>query len=59
MVWCLHRLGRSLKYQSDTLNDLASKGCGSESLNEGLGTAAPGGSLVVQVFGPYLQTKGR
>jgi DNA invertase Pin-like site-specific DNA recombinase len=50
VVWTLDRLGRSLRHLVDTVTGLADRDIGFRSLQEAIGTTAPGGKLVFHVF---------
>jgi DNA invertase Pin-like site-specific DNA recombinase len=50
VVWRLDRLGRSLRHLVSTVNDLAERNVGFQSLRESIDTTTPGGRLVFHIF---------
>jgi DNA invertase Pin-like site-specific DNA recombinase len=50
-VWKLDRLGRSLKHLIETVNTLAGRKVGFQSLRESMDTTTSGGKLIFHVFG--------
>jgi DNA invertase Pin-like site-specific DNA recombinase len=50
VVWRLDRLGRSLRHLVETVNALAERGVGFQSLRESINTTTPGGRLVFHIF---------
>src|SRR5579871_2711480 len=55
VVWKLDRLGRTLKYLIELLNQLAERGVGFQSLTEQLDTTTPGGKLIFHIFGALAE----
>ena len=51
VVWKLDRLGRSLKHLIETINTLAMRKVGFQSLRESMDTTTSGGKLIFHVFG--------
>jgi DNA invertase Pin-like site-specific DNA recombinase len=51
VVWKLDRLGRSLKHLIETVNGLAARKVGFQSLRESMDTTTSGGKLIFHVFG--------
>jgi DNA invertase Pin-like site-specific DNA recombinase len=51
VVWKLDRLGRSLKHLIETVNGLATRKVGFQSLRESMDTTTSGGKLIFHVFG--------
>src|ERR1039458_10241945 len=50
VVWKLDRLGRSLKHLIETVNTLAARKVGFQSLQESMDTTTSGGKLIFHVF---------
>ncbi|HKX79700.1 MAG TPA: recombinase family protein [Novosphingobium sp.] len=50
VVWKLDRLGRSLKFLVDLIEDFEARGCGFVSLTEGFDTTTSTGKLVFQII---------
>jgi DNA invertase Pin-like site-specific DNA recombinase len=50
VVWRLDRLGRSLRHLVETVNDLAEREVGFQSLRESIDTTTSGGRLVFHIF---------
>ncbi len=57
VVWRLDRLGHSLPHLIETLNDLANREIGFNSLTEQIDTTIPGGKLVFHVLGALAEFK--
>lgn len=55
VVWRLDRLGRSLKYLIETVEDLQRRGVAFRSLTESIDTSSAGGMLIFQIFGALAQ----
>ncbi len=55
VVWRLDRLGRSVRHLIDVVGELAERGVGLRSLQEGIDTTTPGGRLVFHVFSALAQ----
>lgn len=55
VVWKLDRLGRSLKYLIETINQLNERGIGFRSLTEQIDTTTPGGKLIFHLFGSLAE----
>jgi len=55
VVWCLDRLGRSLRHLIDTVTALDERGVGFRSLRESIDTTTAGGRLVFHLFGALAQ----
>jgi DNA invertase Pin-like site-specific DNA recombinase len=55
VVWKLDRLGRSLKHLIETVNTLAGRKVGFQSLRESMDTTTSGGKLVFHVFGALAE----
>jgi DNA invertase Pin-like site-specific DNA recombinase len=55
VVWKLDRLGRSLKHLIETVNELATRKIGFQSLRENMDTATSGGKLIFHVFGALAE----
>lgn len=54
-MWRLDRLGRSVRHLIDVVSELAKRGVGLRSLQEGIDTTTPGGRLVFHVFSALAQ----
>jgi len=54
-VWKLDRLGRSLKHLIETVNGLAARKVGFQSLRESMDTTTSGGKLIFRVFGAFAE----
>jgi DNA invertase Pin-like site-specific DNA recombinase len=50
VVWRLDRLGRSIRHLVETVNGLAEREVGFQSLRESIDTTTPGGRLVFHIF---------
>lgn len=55
VVWKLDRLGRSLKHLIETVNGLAVRKIGFQSLRESMDTTTSGGKLIFHVFGALAE----
>ena len=55
IVWKLDRLGRSLRFLIDLIEELGNKEVGFQSLSDGINTTTPGGELVFHVIGAIAQ----
>ena len=55
VVWKLDRLGRSLKHLIETVNGLAARKIGFQSLCESMDTTTSGGKLIFHVFGALAE----
>jgi DNA invertase Pin-like site-specific DNA recombinase len=55
VVWRLDRLGRTLKYLIELLNQLAAREIGFRSLTEQIDTTTPGGKLIFHIFGALAE----
>jgi DNA invertase Pin-like site-specific DNA recombinase len=55
VVWKLDRLGRSLKHLIETVNALAVRKVGFQSLRENMDTTTSGGKLIFHVFGALAE----
>jgi DNA invertase Pin-like site-specific DNA recombinase len=55
VVWKLDRLGRSLKHLIETVNGLAARNIGFQSLRESMDTTTSGGKLIFHVFGALAE----
>jgi DNA invertase Pin-like site-specific DNA recombinase len=55
VVWKLDRLGRSLKHLIETVNGLAARNIGFQSLQESMDTTTSGGKLIFHVFGALAE----
>lgn len=55
VVWKLDRLGRSLKHLIETVNGLATRNVGFQSLRENMDTTTSGGKLIFHVFGALAE----
>lgn len=55
VVWRLDRLGRSLRYLIETINQLNDRGIGFQSLTEQIDTTTPGGKLIFHIFGALAE----
>lgn len=55
VVWKLDRLGRSLKHLIETVNGLAIRNVGFQSLRESMDTTTSGGKLIFHVFGALAE----
>lgn len=55
VVWKLDRLGRSLKHLIETVNALAARKIGFQSLWESMDTTTSGGKLIFHVFGALAE----
>jgi DNA invertase Pin-like site-specific DNA recombinase len=55
VVWKLDRLGRSLKHLIETVNGLAARKIGFQSLGESMDTTTSGGKLIFHVFGALAE----
>jgi DNA invertase Pin-like site-specific DNA recombinase len=55
VVWQLDRLGRSLKHLIETVNGLAARNVGFQSLRESMDTTTSGGKLIFHVFGALAE----
>ena len=55
VVWKLDRLGRSLKHLIETVNGLAARKIGFQSLRESMNTTTSGGKLIFHVFGALAE----
>lgn len=55
VVWRLDRLGRSLSHLIKVTTDLAHRGIGFKSLQEGIDTTTSGGKLVFHIFGALAE----
>jgi len=55
VVWKLDRLGRSLKHLIETVNGLAARKIGFQSLRESMDTTTSGGKLIFHVFGALAE----
>src|SRR5689334_2996570 len=55
VVWTLDRLGRSLKHLIETVNGLAARKVGFQSLRESTDTTTSGGKLIFHVFGALAE----
>lgn len=55
VVWKLDRLGRSLKHLIETVNGLADRKVGFQSLRESMDTTTSGGKLIFHVFGALAE----
>ena len=55
MVWKLDRLGRSLKHLIETVNGLAARKIGFQSLRESMDTTTSAGKLIFHVFGALAE----
>ena len=55
VVWMLDRLGRSLKHLIETVNGLAAREIGFQSLRESIDTTTSGGKLIFHVFGALAE----
>ena len=58
-VWRLDRLGRSMQHLVNTVNDLAGRGAGFQSITEAMDTTTAGGELVFHVMGALAQFEHR
>ena len=58
VVWKLDRLGRSLKHLIETVNRLAARKIGFQSLRESMDTTTSGGKLIFHVFGALADRTG-
>jgi DNA invertase Pin-like site-specific DNA recombinase len=55
VVWRLDRLGRSLRYLIEIINQLNERGVGFRSLTEQIDTTTSGGKLIFHVFGALAE----
>ena len=55
VVWKLDRLGRSLAFLIDLINDLGEKGTGFHSLQDGIDTTTSSGKLVFHILGALAE----
>jgi DNA invertase Pin-like site-specific DNA recombinase len=55
VVWCLDRLGRSLRHLIDTITGLEAQGIGFKSLQENIDTTTSGGKLIFHIFGSLAE----
>ncbi len=55
VVWCLDRLGRSLKHLIETVGLLEERGIGFRSLQEAIDTKTSGGRLIFHIFGALAE----
>jgi DNA invertase Pin-like site-specific DNA recombinase len=55
VVWCLDRLGRSLKDLIELVNQLNERKIGFKSLQDPVDTTSPGGMLVFHIFGALAE----
>jgi DNA invertase Pin-like site-specific DNA recombinase len=55
VVWRLDRLGRTLKYLIELMNQLSARGIGFQSLKEQIDTTTSGGKLVFHIFGALAE----
>lgn len=55
VVWKLDRLGRSMKHLIETVNGLAARKVGFQSLRESMDTTTSGGKLIFHVFGALAE----
>jgi DNA invertase Pin-like site-specific DNA recombinase len=55
VVWKLDRLGRTLKYLIELMNQLAERGVGFASHTEQIDTTTPGGKLIFHIFGALAE----
>ena len=58
-VWRLDRLGRSMQHLVSTVNDLAGRGAGFQSITEAMDTTTAGGELLFHVMGALAQFERR
>jgi DNA invertase Pin-like site-specific DNA recombinase len=58
-VWRLDRLGRSMQHLVNTVNDLARRGIGFQSITEVMDTTTAGGELVFHIMGALAQFERR
>jgi hypothetical protein len=58
-VWRLDRLGRSMRHLVSTMNDLAGRGAGFQSITEAMDTTTAGGELLFHVMGALAQFERR
>jgi Nif-specific regulatory protein len=57
VLWKLDRLGRSLKHLIETVNGLAARKVGFQSLRESMDTTTSGGKLIFHVFGALAESE--
>ena len=55
VVWKLDRLGRSLPHLIDIIRQLGERGCGFQSVTEGMDTSTPAGELLFNIVGSLAQ----
>src|SRR3954471_6660288 len=55
VVWRLDRLGRTLRYLIELMNQLSAKGIGFQSITEQIDTTTSGGKLIFHVFGALAE----
>lgn len=55
VIWKLDRLGRSLRYLVEIVNDLMTKKVGLQSLNDPIDTTTPQGRLAFNIFGSLAE----
>jgi DNA invertase Pin-like site-specific DNA recombinase len=55
VVWCLDRLGRSLRDLIDTIAKLETRKIGFKSLTENIDTTTSGGKLIFHIFGALAE----
>ncbi|WP_275448393.1 recombinase family protein [Mesorhizobium retamae] len=57
VVWKLDRLGRSLSHLITIVQELGGKGCGFQSLSEGIDTTTAGGRFVFHLMGSLAEAE--
>lgn len=55
VVWCLDRLGRSLKHLIELMSELEKQKIEFQSLQESIDTTTPGGKLIFHMFGALAE----
>src|SRR5438094_9459605 len=55
VVWRLDRLGRTLKYLIELINQFNERGVGFQSLTEQIDTTTSGGKLIFRIFGALAE----